>query len=249
MLSDFEDLNFENLDDAKTALKKLLGEASAIKANSDRTLEQRKHDKTSFATELEELKTSVSALTAKNEELENKGMFTEGNFDELFDKKTEKLRLNHKDELAEKTKALEMSESNYNSLQHRYNSERINSALRKAAEKAGVEPLAIDDAINRATGVFSVSTDGVIEARDKDGNLKTVKNKQLSPDLFVASLRETAPHLWPPSKSAGAGGGNGQFGKQANPFDKKAGTFNLTEQAKLRQVDPELADQMKAAAG
>ena len=184
---------------------------------------------------------ALAALKAKVDELENKGLVHDGNYEELLAKQTEKLKLKYEEQLAESTKAVTDISAKFEQVTKKYETEKINAQLRKAAEAANVLPSAIDDVIYRANGVFNIGEDGSIEARDKDGNLMKVGKRQLTPDTFVDNLKESAPHFWPPSQGAGATGG-GAGGKDVkNPWMKDS--FNRTAQVKIANENPDLAKQ------
>lgn len=181
------------------------------------------------------------------ESSEEAKLLAEGKLDDVVNKRTEKIRLEFEEFKNSSKELIDQANKNAESFKNRYNSERISLSLRQAAEKSGALPDAIDDIINRASGVFSIGEDNAIEARDKDGNLVTVKGKPLDPVIFIEQLKDSAAHFWPASE--GHGGSGKRFSKNTkNPF-KKGPDYNLTEQAKLRKSDPELAEQLKAAAG
>lgn len=248
MLTDYENVDFNDVEEGKKLFSQLLSEAKAIYDNSQRALDQRKKDKDSFSGQISDLQEKLTKLEKEREDLENKGLINEGNFEELFEKKTEKLRLNYDEKLESSRKELSDTLDKFSSLEKRYHNEKIHNVLRKVAEESGVIPSAIDDVLHRASGIFSIGEDGNIEARDSEGNLRKVGKQQLTPEVFVSKLKETAEHLWPVSEGVSASGGSKVNGNGVNPFDKKAGTWNLTEQAKLMNSDPELAKNLQAEA-
>ncbi|MCP3665735.1 MAG: hypothetical protein GY696_25110 [Gammaproteobacteria bacterium] len=190
---------------------------------------------------------AMAALMTKVEELENKNLVNDGNYEELLTRQTEKMKLEYEGKLGDTTAALEDFQNKFNALNTRYQTEKVNVAVRKAAEAANVLPSAIDDVIYRSNGVFSLGEDGSIEARDPEGNLRKIGKKQMTPDNFVESLKDAAPHFWPASQSAGASGAGGPAASSGpNPFSKD--TVNYTEQAKLIKSDPERAEKLRAEA-
>ena len=240
MLTDYENIDFSDVDEGKKLFGQLLSEAKSIYENSQRTLNQRKKDQDQFSAQISDLQEKLDTLEKEREEFENKGLIHEGNFEELLEKKTEKLRLNYDEKLENSRKELDDALSKFSSLEKRYHNEKIHNVLRKVAEESGVIPSAIDDVLHRASGIFSIGEDGNIESRDNEGNLRKVGKQQLTPEVFVNKLKETAEHLWPVSEGASASGGSKNNGSGINPFDKKAGTWNLTEQAKLMNSDGNL---------
>lgn len=218
----------EELNRLRSHSKKLLDEKKQLKSNLD------KFD----GIDIEKLLQQFDS----NEEAK---LIAENKFDEVVNRRMEKTLLEWENRLNEANKKLEQSDTEKTALQSRYNNAVVNNHLRAAAEKAGVLPSAIDDVLARANGTFTVLDNGEIEARNADGSLRTVKSKPLSPELFVDDLKEVAPHYWPASQSGGANGGSGRGGKQENPFLKGSPQFNVTEQAKLRKSDPQLAEQLE----
>lgn len=184
----------------------------------------------------------LTELQKKFDELENKGLVNDGNYEELLVKQTEKLKLNYDNQVSELQVKIDDSNKNYQSLQDKYNSEKINLQIRKVAESYKVLPGAIDDVIFRANGIFTIGEDGSIESRDSEGNLKKIGKKQLTPETFVESLKEVASHLWPVSKGVGASGINDSENSKENPWNKD--TFNLTKQVKIANKNPDLAKEM-----
>lgn len=181
------------------------------------------------------------------ESSEEAKLLAEGKLDDVLGKRTEKMRLSFEEKQQNYETKIGDLESSFKSLREQYNNEKISLAIRQAAEKSGAIPDAIDDIINRANGVFSIGDDGSIESRDPSGEIVTVNKKALDPVIFVEQLKESAPFMWPGSQGHGASGKIG--GKNVkNPF-KKGDNYNLTEQAKLMNENPELAQKLKAAAG
>ena len=196
-----------------------------------------------------ELKDSVSTLQQQLEDLKNENTLGEENIkkvNELVAGKVEAAQTKFDTQVNELSEQLTTSQTGFKALQQKYDGERISGAVRKAAEKAGVIPSAIDDVIARAHGMFTISEEGIVEARDQDGNLAKIGKKIASPDVFVEALKESAEHLWPGSKGTGAKGSKGGNVTGTNPFAKE--TLNYTEQAKLRKVDPEKAERMRTQA-
>jgi len=173
---------------------------------------------------------------------EDAKLFAEGKGNEVLKKHTERLTLDFNARIDDLTNKLENSDKSGSKYEQLYHESEAGHAISSAAVKAGIRDTALDDALMRARGVFTVANDGALEARDSEGNLKTVKGKALTPDLFVEQLRETYPHYWPDSKSSGARGGAGGD-NTPNPFIKGK-HYNLTAQATLRKTNPELADRL-----
>lgn len=177
---------------------------------------------------------------------EDAKLFAEGKGPDVLKKHTERLTLDFKSQIDDLNKSVESLTSEKTKYEKLYHESEAGHAISAAAIKAGIRDTALDDALMRARGVFTVGDDGQLEARDADGNLITVNNKPLTPETFVLQLREKYPHYWPDSKSGGANGGAGGDSKP-NPF-VKGPNFNRTEQALMRRNNPELAQRMEAEA-
>ena len=175
-------------------------------------------------------------------------MFAEGKGAEVLKKHTERMQMDFTSQLDEIKKELATSKDEGSKYRDLYHQSEAGHALRAAAVAAGVRESAVDDILLRGRGVFTVGDNNQLEARDSEGNLRKVGNKALSPDLFIKGLRDTHPHYWPDSQSGGARGGTGGGNSVPNPFVKGSDTYNVTQQAKLRREDPELAKQLEAEA-
>lgn len=182
-------------------------------------------------------------LKKKVDAIEDKKLADDNNYEELIRRNDEKVRLEYETKLAEKDEALNSVQGSYNTLVAELNKKTIDTAIKAAAVKAGVLPTGYDDVINRSAGIFTLADDNSVEARDKEGNIRTIGKKQLTPSVFVETLKETAPHLWPTGKGAGATGSGAPINSAVNPF-LKGDNFNRTAQTKLANENPELAKQM-----
>lgn len=119
----------------------------------------------------------------------------------------------------------------------------LQELVRAAASKAGVQPVALEDALMLAERAFE---------RDESGNF-VVKNgvngftPGIGPDVWLTQVKESRPHWWGESGGGGArGSGSGSKGG-ANPWS--AENWSLTEQGKIYSADPAKAEQMAKAAG
>jgi len=230
----------------KASLDALGGEKDSMKAKMDQLLTETKTAKT----DKREFETKFSTLTTEFEEFKTNSTLdaeSKQKIDELVAQRVESAQSKFEENITTMQEQLDTSQGSYTKLKTQYDQERIGGALRKSAEAAGVIPSAIDDVISRAHGVFSVSEENAIESRDSDGNLRKIGKKIASPDVFVDSLKESAPHLWPASKGGGSQGakGSGSDGG-VNPFAKD--TINYTAQALLKKSDPDKAARLQKAA-
>jgi hypothetical protein len=122
----------------------------------------------------------------------------------------------------------------------------IEQTLREACAKHFIIPKAVDDVVKLGSLELHVAEDGSIKTAT-DGTVED----------YIDSLKHSSPYLWPPSRGAGARGGDlmkGELGSAAftpesNPFDPKSSAHNLTAQGTIFKTDPALAARLKAAAG
>lgn len=118
----------------------------------------------------------------------------------------------------------------------------VHDNIRTAATKAKLRPEAIEDALLIGERLFDVDDNtGQLVARDGVGITPGI-----DAEVWLTEVRETRPHWWPDSKSAGGRGGNGA-GFGTNPFS--ADGWNMTMQGQMLRENPEKAAQMAKAAG
>lgn len=229
-------------------LKASTDETERLRSHAAKILDEKKKLQSDYKafSDLGDLET-VQNLLKQFEGNEDAKLVAEGKFDEVLNKHTQRLKLDLEGKINELNDKLNLSETTSQEYARKYHEAEAGHAVRAAAVAAGVRDTAIDDILLRSKGIFTVSDDGTLEARDSEGNLRTINNKPLTPDLFVAGLRDKSPHYWPDSQGGGARGGSGVV-NQKNPFKKGTKDYNVTEQAKLRKTNPELANQLAAEA-
>ena len=146
----------------------------------------------------------------------------------------------------------------------------LNSVLRGALDTVLVDNLATS-AISKAEGNVAlllphvkshltvVEKDGEFATRvlDADGTPRiNEKGEAFSVTALVNEMKANdtfAPAFSNPNSGGGAGGSGsgagGAPGAQSNPFKKGTDAYNLTNQAKMKRENPELATAMAKAAG
>lgn len=212
-----------NLDDAQvTALKAALGgevqkyldsEVTGLKSKNQELIGSNK----TIKTELDKLKgqfdgldiDAVRGLLTKAGQDEETKLLTEGKVDEVFNRRTERLRGDFDKQLKAVTGRAEKAEA----FAAKFQGKVLGDAVRGAALKAGALPEATDDIILRAKGVFTLNEEGEAVAVDEHGEIVRSKDGKtpLTPLEWAESLRESAPHLWPRASGTQApGGGSGQ---------------------------------------
>lgn len=226
-------------------------ELDRLRKHSDKVLDEKKKLQQAYKAfeGLQDLgdPETISNMVKQFQQNEDLRMFAEGKGADVLKKHTERLELDFNNKIEELVKERDTLHNESNKYAKLYHESEAGHALRAAAVAAGVRDSALDDILLRGKGVFIVSDDGTLEARDSEGKLRTVKGKALTPDLFIESLRDKYPHYWPESVSSDARGGGGGS-NTPNPFKKGSKEYNLTEQAKIRRTNPELAKQLEAEA-
>lgn len=161
-----------------------------------------------FETQFEGLDlNAVKGLLTKAGQDEETKLLTEGKIDEVFTKRTERLRGDFDKQLkAEKDRA-----DKAESFAEKFRDKVLGDSIRSAAIKAGALPEAADDLILRAKGQFMLNEEGEAIAVDKEGQAILGKDGKspLTPLEWAESLRESAPHLWPRASGTNAPGGGG----------------------------------------
>jgi len=191
------------------AVKTQIDEATnGLKSKNTELLTEKKNlqDKLAKIPTAEELK-EFETLKKQLDSSADAKLIAEGKMDEVILKRTERSRLDFETkEAAFNTEITTLKESN-SQFENKYTSYVIDDSVKKAALASGVLPAALDDVVRRTAGTFTLEADGTIVARDKDGALITTDGvKTMTPELYIAQLKESAPHFWPASKGGGLGG-------------------------------------------
>lgn len=148
------------------------------------------------------------ALIEGNEEVR---LLAEGKIDDVLQRRMSAVTTQYEQDMeALKTKfeSADMSSTKYSSM---YKDVVLDTVLRRHAAEAGVVQTSMVDLLARGKNVFKLAEDEVtLESRDANGKLiKTDDDKVLTPQLWIESLKKTAPHFWPQSRSAGFNPGSG----------------------------------------
>jgi hypothetical protein len=128
----------------------------------------------------------------------------------------------------------------------------LTRTVTEIGSKRGLRATAIPDLQMRAKRVFKIVGDQPV-AFEEDGQTQKVgaDGSPMTLDAWVEQLAVTAPHLFEQNAGGGAvgngSGGVGQLNHGRNPWKQE--TWNLTEQSKLARTNPQLAAQLKKAAG
>lgn len=119
----------------------------------------------------------------------------------------------------------------------------VHDAVREAAIKSKMVDTAVEDALVLADRMLTVAEDGRIITKEGVG-----VTPDSDPTVWLTEMQQKRPHWWPESRGAGArpgqnGGGNGLN----NPWSHEG--WNMTEQGKIYNENPERAERLAQSAG
>jgi hypothetical protein len=203
------DLNSESIQKAISAAVE--SATSGLKSKNDELLGKlsKSNDKLRAFGDLDP--EGIKTMMANFNQSEDAKLLSEGKFDELMEKKTDRIKAEYNDQINELSQKFEKTSESAAFYKQALEKKTIDDAVRNAALKENVLPQALDDVLRRAGDVFSINQDGELEARDSSGQLrKTEDGMLLKPENFVESLKKEAPHYWPQSVGVGASGNNGK---------------------------------------
>jgi hypothetical protein len=158
-------------------------------------------------------------------------LISEGKLDEVINRRTERFRIDMESKMDTMVESMTKVTQERDSYQQRHNNYVVDVNLRKAAEKEGVLPEAIDDVVMRGRTIFnSIEEDGNILSRDAQGELHKGEDGQvLTPTSFVKDLKSKAAYYWPQSKGGGLNGGQFKDMDTATAsLNKSAGSGDAT---------------------
>ncbi|CAK7070100.1 MAG: hypothetical protein KER_03079 [Kerstersia gyiorum] len=153
---------------------------------------------------------AVKGLLQRASQDEETKLIAEGKLDQVFERRTERLRGELDKSLKAEQEARVKAESRAKALESRA----LGDVIRSAAIEAGAEKSALDDFILRGSAIWTLDEDGKAVAQ-QDGEVIYGKDGKtpLTPKEWAESLRESAPHLFPRAQGAGTpGGGRGAPG-------------------------------------
>lgn len=163
----------------------------------------------------------TKALLKRFENDEEAQLIAEGKIDEVITRRTDRMRSNFEKQLEEANGKADAASKKAAALVDQVRDDFI----RQAGVKAGLLPEAIEDAVFRGRGVFSLNDDAKPQALNGDELILGADGKTaLTPQEWLEGLRETSPHWWPKAAGSGAGGdgnssGNGKSVTRAD-FDQ-----------------------------
>ena len=134
-------------------------------------------------------------------------MTAEGKFEDVINSRTEQMRLDFERRNKTIQDELEDSKKISDELKSSFVQYKIEDSVVKAAAAEGVLPTAINDVIARSRGLFTLDDKtGEVLARDENNQPLTFEGDNMTPNVYMKSIKESAAHLWPASKGANLGG-------------------------------------------
>jgi len=194
---------------------------------------------------------TIQALEHERDELLAKvdTLQGEGDLDEkvatLVEKKLKRTTAPLERQIAELTAERDELNRQVSTLETTINQGKLDDLISGAALKSGVkDPGALEDARSLAARHFEMDEEGNWITRDGVSGI----DPGMDAESWLGAVKKMRPLWWAENKPAGSRGGEGSpenGGK--NPWSAK--DFNLTEQGRIAQTDPELAQRLMASAG
>lgn len=186
--------------------KELLSEKQKLRADLDQL-----HEKIKPLGDIEK----AADLLKKFDNDEELKLFKDGKVDDLVKKRMDGAQQRFQAEIARRDQLIAEREKRESSLLARLQAATVDRELTEAAAKAGVHKTAITDLVNRGRGIFRLEESGDelrIVPKDSQGVVIFGPDGKtpLSPQSWVESLKESAPHFFPGSSGGGAAGGAGK---------------------------------------
>lgn len=189
----------------------------------------------------------VKAMMERLENDEMTRLAAEGKTDEILKKHKEKWDAERKSAEQSWQQQLEEANNQNAELKQSLTKELVDNRAMAAASRAGVIPEAMEDLTMLARSQWQLEDNEPV-LRDKDGNIITGKKGALTFEEWASEqLRESRPHWFPQPVGSRAPGNNGSAQTKANPW--KGDQRNLTEQARIKKNEPELAKRLMSEAG
>lgn len=195
-------LDVDGIEDTGALKRALEGERDSVKE-----LKRRERETAEKFKDIDPVR--YRALMAKIDGDEELKLLSEGKHDEVFNKRTEKMRESYETQLKVKDTETEKERGTTK----KYRDRVLDNAVRSAAITAGIHPHAVEDALLRARQVFSLNEEGEAErlGEDKKPIMGPKGNAPYSPLDWFEEMKSKAPH-WFPAGSTGSGAESGKGG-------------------------------------
>lgn len=145
----------------------------------------------------------------------------------VIEKRTEKLRA----ELARQVDEAQQRADGALEVASSFMEQVLDNHIRAAASKAGIHPSAIDDALLRGRGIFSLNDEGeVVQFEDDSETVVMGKDGKtsFSPAEWLEGMKKSAPH-WFPAGGSGGGATGDRGGRGGADLSGLSPTQQLTE--------------------
>lgn len=234
---DFNELGIELDDEKAAALKEALSakhqealdqEVGGLKSKRDELLEAQRKMKDQlkqFEGIDPERARKLESQLAENEEAR---LIADGKLDEVLNKRTERMREEYDRKLQEASQTADQSKAFADKFRGRV----MRDEIRTAAAEVGLVDSAVEDAVYRAGGLFEVNDEGNVVPREDAGFDEN--GKPLTPQAWLESMREKAPHWFPVPEGSQSRGGGGSPGAPRAWKDAKS-TKEKVELLKRKQ--------------
>lgn len=218
-------------------IKEIIEKANAgIVRNRDEILAEKKTlaDRVKILDSLggEEGVKSLQEMQKRMMEDEDLKLFSQGKREEYNDRIVGRMKSDYDKKLEGRDKRISELENHVQEKVSQIERLVIDGQIREAAEKSGIVPSAIEDVIYRGGRLFSLDEENSAVAREQSGGLVNGKDgKPLTIAEWVDSMKEAAPHWWPPSAGGGALGGKigsiSEGQKMKEQYDKLIASGNI----------------------
>lgn len=209
---DFKELGIDLDDEKATALKEALStkhqealdkEVGGLKSKRDELLDAQRKMKDQLK-QYEgidpERARKLEQQLAENEEAR---LIADGKLDEVLNQRTERMRQEYDRKLQEASQTAEKSKGFADKFRGRV----MRDEIRTAASEVGLVDAAVEDAVFRAGSLFEVNDEGNVVPREDAG--LDENGKPLTPEAWLESMREKAPHWFPVPEGSQSQGGSG----------------------------------------
>ncbi len=221
-------------------------------AGLKKTNEELKNEKTQVAAKLDSFSQAIEALggidtlkglgnadtikqmvemRSRFEKDEQGKLLTEGKYDEWFDKRTDALRKDHQNQMAQLQTLAESERKGKEMAEIALRKKVLETEVSSACGDAKVEPSAWLDVQLRAQQVFTYDPDRKrLVVRDSDGGVVFGKDGKTPKSIreWLDEQKDVSRHWWPSSKGGGAGGSD----RLGDP--KNLGSLDFAEYQRAR---------------
>lgn len=209
---DFNELGLELDEEKATALKEALSakhqeavdkEVGGLKSKRDELLANERKLKDSLKQYEGIDPERARKLEKQISQSEEARLIADGKLDEVINQRTERMKTEYDRKLQEAQQSADQSRSFADKFRGRVLSDEMRSAMAKVK---GLESAATDATL-RAERVFEVNDEGDVVPREDAGY--DSDGKPLTPETWLESMRDEAPHWFPTPKGSGAPGSTG----------------------------------------